>query len=234
MSKNLHFIGVLWLTCMLLGQVQSGWAAIAPPTNPQQVVREAASTVLAEITAHKPEIEANPSLIYPIVQRIIVPHFDFTRMARSAMGRFWRNTTPDQQQRLVNEFQQLLVRTYATALLGYTGQTIEYISMHASDQDTRVTVPTRISAAGGPPIPVNYRLKQEPGTRKWQVYDVVIDGVSLVTNYRSSFARLIQEGAAKASDRDGRMRAGIENLIDSLATKNAEVQKGAGSAKEQG
>lgn len=190
----------------------------------QQMVRETAEKVLAEVGARKAELEANPTLIYPLVQRTVVPHFDFTSMARSAMGRFWRKATPQQQRLVVAEFRELLVRTYATALLGYTGQKIDYPPVRAGKNPAKVVVPTRVNAAGGPPIPIDYRLKLGKDG-KWRVYDVVIDGVSLVTNYRSTFARLIQQGAARAKDRGRRMQAGIDNLIRSLSEKNNSAEK---------
>jgi phospholipid transport system substrate-binding protein len=216
-------LGLIWPLMSLAGT--------PTPPDPEQVVRDTAEYVLSEVTARKAELDVDPSLIYPLVKRTVVPHFDFTSMARSAMGRFWRNATPQQQERVVAEFQELLVRTYATALLGYSGQKIEYLPMRAADQAKRVTVQTRISAAGGPPIPINYSLKLEDG-KEWLVYDVVIDGVSLVTNYRSSFTRLIQQGAAQAKDRSTRMQAGIDNLIQSLADKNRDVGKKAAQNKE--
>jgi phospholipid transport system substrate-binding protein len=186
--------------------------------DPQQVVMNTAETVLAEVSARKAELEADSSLIYPLVERTVVPHFDFESMARSAMGRFWRVASPQQQRRLVAEFQELLVRTYATALLGYSGQRIEYPPMQVADGAQSVMVPTKISAEGGPPIPVNYRLKAIDG--EWMVYDVVIDGISLVTNYRSTFARQIQTGAAQEKDRAKRMSVGIDSLIEALSAKN--------------
>jgi phospholipid transport system substrate-binding protein len=216
-------LGLIWPLMSLAGA--------ATPPDPEQVVRDTAEYVLSEVSARKAELDADPSLIYPLVERTVVPHFDFTSMARSAMGRFWRNATPEQRKRVVAEFQELLVRTYATALLGYSGQKIEYLPMRAAEQAKRVTVQTRISASGGPPIPINYSLKLEDG-KEWLVYDVVIDGVSLVTNYRSSFTRLIQQGAAQAKDRSTRMQAGIDNLIQSLAAKNRDVGKKAAQNKE--
>ena len=219
-------LGLIWPLMALAGA-----AGAATPPNPEQVVRDTAETVLAEVSARKAELDADPSLIYPLVERTVVPHFDFTSMARSAMGRFWRNASSDQQRRVVMEFRELLVRTYATALLGYSGQKIEYLPMRAADQATRVTVQTRINAAGGPPIPINYSLKLE-GDGQWLVYDVVIDGISLVTNYRSSFARLIREGASREQDRAKRMQAGIDNLIQSLAAKNDEADKKPASGQQ--
>jgi len=191
---------------------------------PRQVVQETADKVLSEVTARKDELDADSSLIYPLVEKTVVPHFDFARMARSAMGRFWRNASSQQQRRIVAEFQELLVLTYATALLNYSGQEIEYPPMRVADGAIKVLVPTKVRGAGGPPIPINYRLRMT-GDGMWLVYDVVIDSVSLVTNYRSSFAREIQKGAQKAKkagekDSKVRMSLGIDSLVNALASKN--------------
>lgn len=235
MRKLICWAAALALLWPVLGSAMEGVAPrqdASETQNPQQVVRHTADTVLAEVTARKKELEADSSLIYPLVERTVVPHFDFTRMARAAMGRFWRRATPEQQRRIVAEFQEMLVRTYATALLGYSGQDIEYPPVRMPKHAKKALVPTRVSAAGGPPIPINYRLRLEKDGQ-WKVYDVVIDGVSLVTNYRSSFARLIQQGAMRAKDRAHRMQAGIDNLIQSLQKKNDESgAKSRDTAKE--
>jgi len=219
MKSALKWLGLLGLIWPLLGMAEAKTDASSAFADPQQVVRHTAETVLAEVGARKAELDASPSLIYPLVERTVVPRFDFESMTRSAMGRFWRQASAQQQQRLIVEFRELLVRTYATALLGYSGQQIEYPPMRSPDNATNVTVPTRITNSGGPPIPISYRLKLR-GEGKWLVYDVVIDNVSLVTNYRSSFARIIAEGAATEKNQAKRMSAGIENLIRSLADKN--------------
>jgi len=188
-------------------------------SDPQGIVKDTAETVLAEVSARKTDLEADATLIYPLVERTVLPHFDFERMTRSAMGRFWRRASSHQQRRVVAEFKELLVRTYAVALLGYSGQKIEYPPMNVADGASDVMVPTKIAAEGGPSVPVNYRLHND-GTGKWLVYDVVIDGISLVTNYRSTFARQIRLGAAGEQDRSKRMSAGIDKLIEALSAKN--------------
>lgn len=183
----------------------SSFAVAATIEDPQKIVRQTGDRVLAEVTERRAELEADPALIYPLVEGTVVPHFDFRTMSQSALGRFWRKATEAQKQAVTDEFRQLLVRTYATALLGYSGQQIQYLPVQYRQGDQRVMVPTRIASGTAPPIPVNYRLrlKQE----RWLVYDVVIDGVSLITNYRSQFATEVR-------------RSGIDGLISSLANKN--------------
>ncbi|MGV6826524.1 MAG: MlaC/ttg2D family ABC transporter substrate-binding protein [bacterium] len=178
----------------------------AATEDPQQLVRETAEGVLAEVSKHESALRRDQSLIYDLVESTVVPHFDFQRMSQSAMGRFWRKATDAQKHQISEEFKLLLVRTYAVALLGYTGQPIEYQPMHTDPKSGRVTVPTRIRNNEGPPIPIHYRLYQrEDG---WKVYDVVIDGVSLVSNYRTSFTNQIRRG-------------GIEGLIGRLQAQNS-------------
>jgi len=197
--------GLLAGICLL-----STFAVAAAVEDPQKVVRETGDRVLAEVTARKADLEADPDLIYPLVQETVVPHFDFRTMSQSALGRFWRKATDDQKQAVTDEFRQLLVRTYASALLSYSGQEIQYLPVQYREGDTKVMIPTRIAANGAPPVPVNYRLRLKD--ESWMVYDVVIDGVSLITNYRSQFATEVNRG-------------GIDGLINSLASKNRKSPK---------
>jgi len=191
-----------WLTaglCLLAS------IAVAAIDDPQQMVRETGDKVLAELTARKAELEADPSLIYPLVESTVLPHFDFRQMSQSALGRFWRDATDEQKEQVTLEFRELLVRTYATALLGYSGQQIEYLPVQYPQDATKVMIPTRIASGGAPPIPINYRLQRNDA--KWLVYDVVIDGVSLIANYRGQFTQVVR-------------RNGIDGLISTLAAKN--------------
>ena len=132
-------------------------------------------------------------------------------MARLVLGRFWRSASLDQQQQFIDEFKTLLVRTYATALFEYTGQKIVYKPMRIKDGEGRAVVRTEIQPADGPAIPLHYTLARgDDGT--WRVYDIRIDGISLVTNYRSTYSRAIQ-------------RQGMDGLISSLSQKNQELMK---------
>ena len=202
--------GVVWMRAMIGGLVMLSSFAVAAVSDPQQMVRETGDRVLAEVTARKAELEARPELIYPLVESTVLPHFDFREMSQSALGRFWRDASEDQKAGITREFRELLVRTYASALLGYSGQQIEYLPAQFPADATNVMIPTRITSAGAPPVPINYRLKLEDS--RWMVYDVVIDGVSLITNYRSQFAAVVR-------------RNGIDGLIATLADKNRQVGK---------
>lgn len=181
--------------------------AVAAIEDPQQLIRQTGDKVLAEVSARKAQLEADPRLIYPLVENTVVPHFDFRQMSQAALGRYWRDASEAQKELVTREFRELLVRTYATALLNYSGQQIEYLPVRNPPDADRVMIPTRVAASGAPPIPIDYRLERSDST--WLVYDVVIDGVSLITNYRSQFASLVR-------------RNGIDGLIETLSAKNRE------------
>lgn len=191
---------------LLLAMSQPLLAAEHPA---EQLVKETTSKVLARLRADHDELKANSDRIYPLVEELILPHFDFERMSIWVLGKNWRLASPEQRKRFTREFQTLLVRTYATALLEYTDQTIEYLPFRADPEDKRVTVRTEIIQPGGHNIPLDYRMyRNQDG--QWKVYDISVDGVSLVTNYRSSFAAEINRG-------------GIDKLLQKLAEMN---QKG--------
>ena len=185
------------------------FARAAEGADAQALVRATADKVLAEVRANKARLDRDSSGIYDLVQRFVVPHFDFARMTQSAMGRHWRSASEDQRAALVREFQEMLVRTYAVALLNYSGQQIEYLPVRASPSDEDVLVQTKVSDSGAPPIPIDYRLSRTVGT--WKVYDVTIDGVSLVSNYRSMFAEQVQ-------------RTGVDGLIRQLGDRNRQLR----------
>lgn len=183
-------------------------AARASAVEPQTLVRDTADKVLAEVSKHRSELEKDTGRIYSLVQETVLPHFDFVRMSQSAMGRHWRKATADQRARLTDEFRELLVRTYAVALFEYSGETITYLPVRIPEEAREVMIPTRVNA-GGPPLPIDYRLHRQGET--WKVYDVVIDGVSMVTNYRSTFSDQVR-------------RSGIDGLIEQLAKRNEKLR----------
>ncbi len=190
-----------------------GASAADATDDPARLVRNTAEYVLGQVRARKAELERNTAGIYELVEKEVVPHFDFRRMVRSAVGRYWRRASEAQKQKLADEFRELLVRSYATMLLGYSDEQIEYLPFHARPGDRRVVVRTRVRTRdGAPPVPIDYRLYRNRNG-EWKVYDVVVDGVSLVSNYRASFANEIRKG-------------GIEGLIRSLAEHNRKLRSG--------
>ncbi len=194
--------GGAWLCMALL--LWCGWASAETPS-PQALVKETSERIIGAIHAQSESINKNPGALYKLVDEIVLPHFDFTAMARLALGKNWRTLNADQQKRFSAEFRALLVRTYAASLSAYQGQTIAYPPPRGASGGDEVTVRTEVAQAGGLPAEINYRLRRAAAA--WKVVDVTVDGVSLITNYRASFANEMRQG-------------GIEKLIKKLAERN--------------
>jgi len=169
------------------------------------LVRDTSERMLSTLEKRRVQIDRNPSLIYGLVDQILVPHFDFDKITQAAVGAHWRKATPDQRRALTDGFREVLIRTYAQSLLNYSGQEIRYLPVRPGQRENMVTVSTEVREPGGPPIPIDYRMYLKDGA--WKVYDVVIDHASLVSNYRSSFDTEIR-------------RKGIEGLIARLGEMN--------------
>jgi phospholipid transport system substrate-binding protein len=176
---------------------------------PDALVKRVTDEVLAIIKADKDLQAGNPRKVVELAEQKVLPHFDFTRMTRLAVGRNWAQANDAQKEALVKEFRTMLVRTYSSSLTAYRNQAIEVKPTKMSAADKDVTVRTQVIQQGGPPIPIDYAM--EKADSGWKVYDVVIDGASLVTTYRSSFNDQIQKG-------------GIDGLVKTLADRNRAPQ----------
>ncbi len=176
----------------------------ASSDSPQALIERVATDVLAAVKADK-SIQAGDTIkVMELVDAKVMPHVDFHRMTASAVGRYWRQATPDQQNRLQQEFKTLLVRTYSGALSQVKDQSVELKPMRSKPGDTEVTVRTEVIGSGDP-IQLDYRL--EKTANGWKIYDVNILGVWLVQNYRNSFAQEIGSN-------------GVDGLIGKLAERN--------------
>ena len=170
---------------------------------PDVLVKNTATNVL-EVIKNDKDIQAGDNKkIVSITEEKIVPHFDFLRMSRLVLGRAWKAASKDQQEKFTAEFRNLLVRTYSVALAKYRNQSIEYKPFKMAAADDDVVVKTQIIQPGGQSIPIDYAL--EKGDTEWKVYDVKIDGISLVTNYRGQFSNELKQG---------NMDALIQKLVD--------------------
>ena len=174
-------------------------------TGPEQLIRETSDKVLDEIRTNSAQYQSDPQGVYDLVNTVVLPHFDFSAMTDRALGRYKDDVNEQQRPEIINEFRMLLVRTYSSALLEYTDQVLVYLPMEGSEAEGEVTVRTEIEQAGGFPIPINYVLRN--GDDGWKVLDISVDEVSLVTNYRSSFARAIKKN-------------GVDGLIETLRARN--------------
>jgi phospholipid transport system substrate-binding protein len=178
-------------------------------TDPQTLVMQTTEKVLAEIQAKKQDLTNNPAKIYPLVDEILLPRFDFNLISRLTLGDSWKSATDAEKQAFIKEFRELLVRTYATALLGYSGQKIDYLPTNAGSNAKKVKVKTKVKSAGSAAVPIDYSLYLGKSKQDWMVYDITIDGVSLVSTYRSNFGSQIR-------------RNKLAGLISDLKQKNAQ------------
>lgn len=182
-------------------------SVFAADVAPDELMRKNVTEILASIKADPALQQGDVKKMEKLADEKVIPFFNFNKMTQLAVGRGWKEATDAQKTSLTNEFRTLLVRTYSTQMAQFRNQTIDVKPLKGvAPADTEVTVKTLINQPGGSGIPIDYSM--EKGKDGWKVHDVLIDGVSLVTNYRSSFGKEIQT-------------TGIDGLIKVLADRNA-------------
>ncbi len=200
-----------WLLSLCLGVVLSVSGAFAQEGAPDALIKQVTEEVLSIVRQDKDIQNGSTRKAIELVEAKVLPHFNFQRMTALAMGRDWNKADPEQKKRLSEEFKTLLVRTYSNALTGYRDQTIRYKPTRMQGDATDVVVKTEIHQSGGKPIQLDYSLeKQQEG---WKVYDVIVAGVSLVTNYRDTFNQEVRAN-------------GVDGLIQMLVNKNKQLEAG--------
>lgn len=177
---------------------------------PDALVKRTAEDVLAIVKSDADIQAGDQEKIFALAEEKILPNFNFERVSRLVLGKNWTRATAEQKSAFQSEFRTLLLRTYATALSKYKDQKIEFLPLRMTDDAKTVSVKTKIIQSGGQPITVDYSLAREGDT--WKVYDIVIEAVSLVTNYRGQFSQEIRQN-------------GLDSLIKKLAEKNAAANK---------
>jgi len=190
--------------CMLV----NGGTAWAGAQTAEEIVKTTADQVIARLKAEREELKVKPELIYGLVDELIIPHFDFTNMSRWVLGQNWRQATAAQQESFTTQFRTLLVRTYAKALLEYSDNEITYYPVQSNPDSKLVVVKTDVAQTGASKIPINYSMHIKDG--EWKVVDVAINGISLVSTYRGSFATEIRTN-------------GLDSLINQLIDKNNKI-----------
>lgn len=218
MNKILDLLRIVLVCSLFAGALP---ATASTDKAPDVLVRDVTNEVLEIVRTDKAIQAGDTRRVLELVDAKVLPHFDFRRMTMLAVGRDWRQAAPDQQSRLTEAFRTLLVRTYSNALTQYRDQRIEFRPARFAPADTRVQVRTEVVQTGAQPIGIDYML--EKGDQGWKVFDVIVAGVSLVTNYRSSFTQEIGRG-------------GIDGLIRSLEERNRSLaeQQGLGQAGKAG
>jgi phospholipid transport system substrate-binding protein len=183
-----------------------GVAALAQEIAPDELVRKVTADVMDAIKSDKQLQAGDRKKALALAEQKILPHVDFREAAKIATGKAWQNATPEQQERIVSEFRQMLVRIYSNAIGVYRGQTMNVLPVRMAPGATEVTVKNQYMSAGKPPVPVEYAMKKTPAG--WMIYDITVEGVSLVLTYRAEFENITKT-------------AGVDGLIKRMHEKNA-------------
>lgn len=200
--RQLLWALVGWL---LAGALTSAVAAKPTPEMAIQVAQHTADRIITEIAHHQEAVNKDTKALLDIVRKVLLPHIDSERMSRLVLGRYWRSASAAQKTAFTDQFEQLLVRTYAGPLSKLGNQKIEVTGTKPGGDADEIVVQSVLTGGDLGRVPVEYRMVQAGDS--WKAYDVIIDGISLVNNYRGSFAQVIQQ-------------KGLESLINTLKTQN--------------
>jgi phospholipid transport system substrate-binding protein len=183
----------------------------AQELGPEELVKKLTSDVMTTIKTDKDLAAGDKQKALKLAEEKILPHIDFEEATRLAVGRAWRDATPEQRKKLVDEFRSMLVRTYSNALDGYQGQEMKVLPSRNKGGDSEATVRNQFTRAGGKPVPIDYQMRKTDSG--WKIYDISVEGISLVLTYRSEFDQVVKQ-------------EGIDGLIKRLSQKNAPPKLG--------
>ncbi len=197
-----------------------GATAVRAEALPDQTAREVTDEIVKLIKANHDAYSKDYKKLYAMVDQNLLPHFDFRKMAQQVLGPAWRSASEEQRTRFTAEFRDLLVRTYATALLKYTNEEIVYQPLKLAAGDQIATVKSTIRRGGGaPPIAINYSFFHRDNG--WKIYDMAIEGPSIVTTYQRVYSERLQKQS-------------IDQLIETLAQENKRASAGSAAAAGAG
>jgi phospholipid transport system substrate-binding protein len=179
--------------------------AHAQQMGPEELVKKMTEEVMSAIKSDKQLAAGDKQKALKLAEEKILPHVDFEEATRLAVGRSWREASPEQRKKLVEEFRRMLVRTYSSAISAYEGQTMKVLPVRMKPDDTEVTVRNQYIRPGAKPVGIDYSMRKTDGG--WKIFDIVVEGVSLVLTYRSEFDAVVKQ-------------QGIDGLIKQLAAKN--------------
>lgn len=171
----------------------SGNAAIADDSmiGPQALVKSTTVKMFSKLKTEKQNLDKNPDLIYGMVSKIVLPHFDFITMSKWVLGKNWKKSSKAQKIGFIKAFRKLMVRTYSVALLEYTDSEFKYKPLRDDVTKGDVTVRTQTVTAKGDTVSINYSLHKKK--KGWKVYDISVEGVSLIATYKTSFGSEIKQ-----------------------------------------
>jgi phospholipid transport system substrate-binding protein len=204
----------LFAACVVIGTASVANAQGIPGPGPQELIEKVSQDMLRDIDANRAALRQDPARLRALVDKNLLPNFDADYAARLVLGKHWRTATPEQQKRFVEAFIQSMMRQYGTALLDFTGDRLTFMPFKGDPAATTATVRTEVKRDNGTPVPVNYTMRGTP--QGWKAWDVTIEGVSYVKNFRTDFG----------SEIDAK---GLDAVIQRLETENTNSQKPAAS-----
>lgn len=190
---------------VVMFSVLFGASCLAADPVPLAILKNISSQMLHELDRHIGDLKHNDKLVYDVVNRVLVPHFDLDSMSGAVVGPDWRNASSSTKEQFKKEFTRYVIRTYSSALQSYSGETIKFYPIRGEVGD-QVQVNSDLLLKSGPPIQIQYRLKQKGG--QWLIYDFSVNGVSIIKNYSSQFASTLRQG-------------GLSMLVKKLHENNA-------------
>jgi phospholipid transport system substrate-binding protein len=190
-------------------------AAPAAQADPQQLMDDISKRMLAALDENRAAIRKDPSKVYPIVNDILLPYFDTDYAAQLILAQHWRTATPDQRKRFVNALYTALLKTYGGALADFTADRLKLLPFRGDPAATQATVRTVVTRGNGQQIPVDYRLRKT--ANGWKAFDVVIEGISYVRNYRNDLGAEVTKN-------------GLDAVIARLEKDGLEVKTGESSS----
>jgi len=179
--------------------------AHAQQMGPEELVKKMTDEVMEAIKSDKQLAAGDRQKALKLAEEKILPHVDCEEATRLAVGRSWREASPEQRKKLTDEFRRMLVRTYSSAVSTYQGQTMKVLPVRMKPEDTEATVRNQYIRSGAKPVSIDYSMRKTDAG--WKIFDIVVEGVSLVITYRSEFDAVVKQ-------------QGIDGLIKALATKN--------------
>ncbi len=202
--RRIEVKNIKWFAVLIL-MLPFTTVSLADDHPAQVIVKEAVDTMMVKLKEDDELIKQDPHHLLDLVEKYVLPHFDFQKMSSWALGKYSRKATDKQKTEFMEQFRLLLVRTYSKALIEGTGRKVAYLPVRKSKKANEVVIRTEVEQGSAFPLPIDYKMHTVDG--KWKVYDVSIDGISIVSNYRNTFAKEIRKD-------------GIDKLIARLSAKN--------------
>jgi phospholipid transport system substrate-binding protein len=209
MSQMLKVLALLLFVALPLSAQDLG---------PEELVKKITAEVLEAVKGDKQLAGGDRQKALKLAEEKILPHVDFEEATRLAVGRAWAQATPEQKKKLVAEFRNMLVRTYSNALQPYEGQQMKVMPVRMKPGDSEVTVQNQFIRSGAQPVKIDYSMRKTD--KGWKVYDIVVEGVSLVLTYRSEFDAVVKQ-------------EGVDGLIKRLSQKNSPAAVGGSATPEK-